>query len=251
VLRKAKRLIAALLLANFVFGLTQSDALKVAQAAIVNQPRPALDFAASKGWAKVLKPSAVITINGNEATFASGGELSFSICNNTAGIQKIEFGTNVTMQPRFDPRSGDIEIRLLAEVADLLPGRGTALPGRATNKLSTVVSLKLGESLILSGIKTSSKRHDIGGLPRLSQIPILGLLFGSHTDQEEEFEGAMSIIPSVVESVPKGSYDRGKAALSQYEDDAGDIDEVSSFPKTPPNHGAARDRRKQWLQTAA
>ncbi|HSO00455.1 MAG TPA: pilus assembly protein N-terminal domain-containing protein, partial [Candidatus Nanopelagicales bacterium] len=77
-----------------------------ANALIVNHPLPALDIAASYGWAKVLKQSVVITTNGNEATFESGGEVNVQIATGiAANLDQIRFGTNVTVQPRYDPRS--------------------------------------------------------------------------------------------------------------------------------------------------
>ena len=70
--------------------------------------------------------------------------------------------------------------------------------------------------------------------PLLSQIPVLGVLFGTHGDDEEEIEGAVFIIPSVVESVPKSSYDIVKEAMAQYSDYSGDLSDVNAFQKTPP-----------------
>jgi len=220
-----------------------------AQAAIVNQPLPGLDIAASHGWAKVLKQSAVVTTNGNEATFESGGEVNVPIITGlNAKLEQIRFGTSVTVQPRFDPRSGNLEVKLSAEVADLTPSGGTNLPGRNTSKLSTLVFLKLGESLVLSGIKTETQRHQVIGLPLLSRIPVFGLLFGSHSDVQDDVEGAVFIIPSVVESVPKGSYDMVKAALDQYASYSGSIGSVNSFSKAPPaygNEGATGAKKKK------
>lgn len=217
-----------------------------AQAAIVNQPLPGLDIAAANGWAKVLKQSAVITTNGNEATFESGGEVNVPIISGiSAKLERIAFGTNITVQPRFDPRSGNIEVKLSADVSDLTPSLGTQLPGRQTAKLSTLVFLKLGESLVLSGIKTSQQRHQIRGLPGLSQIPVLGVLFGSHSDQEDEIEGAVFIIPSVVESVPKATYDMVKEAMAQYEQYSGALDAVNAFAKAPPSYRSEGGAKKK------
>ena len=44
----------------------------------------------------------------------------------------------------------------------------------------------------------------------------------------------MFIIPSVVESVPKSTFDILKDALEQYQEFDGDMDEVNTFQKTPP-----------------
>lgn len=210
-----------------------------AQAAIVNQPLPGLDIASTHGWAKVFKQSAVITTNGNEALFNSGGEVNVPISSGVnAKLERIEFGAHLKVQPRFDPRSGNIEVKLSAEFSDLTPpSTGTPLPGRQLASTETLVFLKMGEALVLSGIKTNTQRHAITGLPLLSRIPVLGVFFGSHSDAEEEVEGAIFIIPSVVESVPKTTYDMVKEAMDQYEQYSGDIDDVNTFSKAPPAYG--------------
>jgi pilus assembly protein CpaC len=202
---------------------------------IVNQPLPALDIAAGNGWAKVLKQASVVTTNGNAASFASTGELNFRVTGGLAAeIQAITFGTEVKVLPRYDPDSRNLEVRVEADVNDLTPPVQGDLPGRQGAKLSTLVFLKLGQSLVLSGIRMRSVRHAIQGIPFLSQIPVLGVLFGTHNNQEEELEGAVFIIPSVVESVPKSTFDILKDALEQYQEFDGDMDEVNTFQKTPP-----------------
>ncbi len=206
-----------------------------AQASVVNQPLPALDIASNKGWAKVLKQSTVITVNGTKATFESGGEQNFTVAAGlTSQIQAIEFGTKVNVLPRLDEATGELEVQVEADVADLTPpGASTNLPGRNTSKLNTLVRLKLGQSLVLSGIRTQNRRHSVQGLPLLSDIPVLGILFGSHRDQAEDVEGAVFIIPTAVESVPKPAIEIVNNALSQFEEYSGDIDAINAYNKRP------------------
>ncbi|MEO8799542.1 MAG: pilus assembly protein N-terminal domain-containing protein, partial [Polyangiaceae bacterium] len=67
-----------------------------AQASIVNQPLPELDIAMTHGWAKVLKQSTVVTANGQEASFQSGGENNYlSSVGLTSALVSIKYGTNV------------------------------------------------------------------------------------------------------------------------------------------------------------
>ncbi len=207
-----------------------------AQAAVANQPLPGLDIAATKGWAKVLKHSTVITSNGSEAKFSSGGEQNYLIASGfAASLQQITFGTNVTVLPRYDPVKRELEVHLSAEVTDLTPtvANGTNLPGRNVSKLSTLVALKLGQSIVLSGIRSESQRHSIRGLPGLSEIPILGLLFGSHGDAEQDVEGAIFVVPSIVESIPKGAQELIDEAMASYKSYHGSIDDVSTWEKNP------------------
>ena len=212
-----------------------SGTVTTAQASVINQPLPGLDIAARNGWAKVLKQSTVITTNGSEATFESGGEQNYPISAGlTASIQAITYGTNVTVLPRFDTESGDLEVKLTADISDLVPPvTATNLPGRSKSRLSTLVSMKIGESLVLSGIRSQSQRRSTGGLPLLSEIPLLGLLFGSQSQTREDVEGALFIIPTVVESVSGGSLEMVNSAMSQFEEYSGDIEAINAYNKRP------------------
>ena len=198
---------------------------------------PSLDLAASHGWAKVLKHSVVVTTSGTEATFENGGERNFAVATGLTGtIQAIKFGTNVTVLPRFDKVSKALEVKVNANVSDLTTTGDSPLPGRTTSTVSTFVHLKLGQSLVLSGIKTSSQSHQVSGLPGLSQIPILGLLFASHTNQEADVEGAVFIVPSVIDSLPRRTHDIVGAAMSSYEKYSGEIENAKSFPHDAPDY---------------
>lgn len=208
-----------------------------ANASIVNQPLPRLDIASRYGWAKVLKQSSVITANGSEATFQNGGESNFlQTVGLAVSLVSVRFGTNVTVLPRYDSSTRDVEIKLSADVADLTaPATTNGPPGRNTTKLETQVTLKLGQALILSGIKTATQRKSVSGLPGLSEIPIIGLLFGSQSQEKQETEGAVFIVPSIVDTVPKSAVELINNAMSTYKDFAGEIHDVDTFPKTPPS----------------
>jgi pilus assembly protein CpaC len=179
----------------------------------------------------------VVTTSGSEATFENGGEQNFSVANGlTSAIQSIKFGTNVTVLPRYDMSTKELEVKVAAQVADLTSPNGSALPGRSTSAINTFVHLKLGQSLVLSGIRTSRQIHNVTGLPGLSQIPVLGLLFGGHSNAENEVEGAVFIIPSVVDTVPRRTHDIVDSAMKQYEDFSGTVDHVQSFTHSPPSY---------------
>jgi pilus assembly protein CpaC len=208
-----------------------------ATAQVVNQPLPRLDIASRHGWAKVVKQSSVITSNGSEATFQNGGEQNFlQTVGLTVGLVTVKFGTNVTVLPRYDSNSRDVEIKLAADVADLTtPAAAGGPPGRNTTKLETLVTLKLGQALILSGIKTATQRRTVSGLPGLSEIPVLGVLFGTHGQEKAETEGAVFIVPSVVDTVPKSAVELINNAMTTYKEYGGDIEYVDAYPKTPPS----------------
>lgn len=208
-----------------------------ATASVVNQPLPRLDIASRYGWAKVMKQSSVITANGSEATFQNGGEENFlQSVGLTVGLVKVQFGTNVTVLPRYDQNTRDVEIKLSADVADLTaPTAPNGPPGRTTTKLDTQVTLKLGQALVLSGIKTATQRRAHSGIPGLSDVPVLGVLFGTHSQERQEVEGAVFIVPSVVDTVPKSALELINNAMSTYKEYTGEIEYVDTFTKQPPS----------------
>lgn len=208
---------------------------RAATASITNQPIPRLDIASRKGWAKVLKQATVVTNNGVEANFQNGGEQNFTVNTGlTVGVQRIQFGTDVTVLPRYNPQKHEVEMKLVADVSDLTSSSGgTSLPGRTTSKLTTNITLKLGQSIVLSGIRAKSQNHAVDGLPGLSDIPVLGLLFGKHSNAELQTEGAIFVVPNVVEAVPNQAAEMVQSALAKFQDYSGSIDKMEVYDRRP------------------
>lgn len=204
--------------------------LDSATAVISSQALPRLDMGQSSGWAKVMRQAAVVTANGEKATFSGGGEVNVAIKSAmTTGIQKIPYGSQIDVEPVYDSKSGRIELRIHADVAELESDNGTGAPGRTTAALDTVVNLELGQSLVLGGLTAKSERSGKAGLPILSQIPILGVFFGTHTHSEGETENVILIVPSVVDAVSMQDRERLTSALKRYTDFSGDMDEGPKF----------------------
>ena len=188
---------------------------------------PRVDIAQSNGWARLYRQAALITANGTEATFTSGGEVNVPVQGSLGGeLRTIEFGTELTCQPRFDRETGRIELRITADVSDLADDRGTGVPGRSVSTLETLVNLELGQAIVLGGVIARAEARTRAGLPGLSQIPILGALFGTHSRRFEESEALMFIVPSVVEAVPLQQRNRIQEAIRAYEEYRGGVDEV-------------------------
>jgi pilus assembly protein CpaC len=222
--------------ASFAYDLL-ARATQGATASLSGQPLPGLDIAARNGWAKLLKHATVLTANGGEAEFGSGGAQWFQANNGlTSSLREIEFGTNMKILPRFDAQTNELQITVNADTADLTPPitQGTALPSTNTSKIITSVTMKLGQCLVLSGIHTDSKRRNKTGIPWLSQIPVLGLLFGSLQHQDDELEGSVFVVPSVIEAPATGATARIERTLREYEKFRGDLGEVAPFDAAPP-----------------
>jgi pilus assembly protein CpaC len=210
---------------------------RTATASITGQPLPRLDIASRRGWAKVLKQATVITNNDTQASFANGGEQNFAVNTGlTIGLEKIPFGVNLKVLPSYDPGTRELHLKLNTDVSDLTAAvGGTGLPGRATSALESNVTLKLGQSLVLSGIRTESLTHSVSGLPGLSDIPLLGILFGTHSQSRLQTEGAIFVIPSVVQAPSTSGAELMDLAMRKFKDFDGAVDEVNTYDKKPGN----------------
>lgn len=188
-----------------------------ATAAIQNQALPRLDIAQSSGWVRLLRQAMLVTANGQEATINAGGEVNVQVTSAlTTGIQRIEFGSVLTVTPRYDASTRRIEVAISADLSELTPSE-TGIPGRTRTVLSTTVNLELGQAIMLGGLTSRTSRESQTGLPGLSQIPILGVLFGTNQRADENTESLLFIVPTVVQAVPRAQTDRIQEALRIYE----------------------------------
>ena len=198
---------------------------------------PRLDFLHATGWARVMRHVAVVTANGSQANFGSGGEFNVATEGGLTGqLQSIPFGSNISMSPRFDAETGRIDLQINAEVADLTES-GAGVPGRTVTRLTTVVNLELGESIVLGGLQSETDQHGKRGFPFLSQIPILGILFGSHSQRSQRTENVIVIVPTVVESVRPRDRALIAETLRTYRDYSGDIEEEGGLLPPPAERG--------------
>jgi Flp pilus assembly secretin CpaC len=203
----------------------QTARFESATAVITDQPLPRLDMAQASGWAKLQRQAAVVTANGTQASFTGGGEVNIPVQGAlSSGIHPIDFGSTIDVLPRYDSDNGRIELQVHAEVSDLADDRGTGTPGRTRSTLDTIVNLELGQSLVLAGLSASSEAHNQGGLPFLSQLPILGALFGSNSTARQDSENIVLIVPSVVDATTQASRERVRQALEAYRDYDGDLE---------------------------
>ncbi len=211
-----------------------SQSFQAATAVVENQALLRLDIAQASGFAKLMRRAALITQNGKSATFSGGGEVNIPVQGSlTTGIHRIAFGSTIEVLPRYDRSSGRMEIALSADVSDLTDDRGSGAPGRVTSTLTTAVNLERGQAIVLAGLTAESEIKSRTGLPVLSQIPVLGYLFGTERVTKQVADNVIFIVPSVVDGAKAGDRERIDAAFRAYR----------KFRGEKPTLGALR---KQW-----
>ncbi len=193
-----------------------------ASASLAAQALPRIDLAQGRGWVRVLRQASLVVANGDQGTFSTSTELNFIVEGNlSTGIEKIQAGSEVRVRPRYDSKSGRSEIQLSADVSEFTEG-AASVPGRAVSKVETVVNLEHGQAVILAGLQARTASQTRAGLPLLSQIPVLGALFGSHAGRNEQSENLIFIVPTVAESIPAGKRDLVEEAFRAYRNFSGE-----------------------------
>jgi pilus assembly protein CpaC len=192
------------------------------------QVLPTLDMLHTTGWGRFLRHATVVTTNGTQAEFDSGGEVFIASVASTgqASFQTLTFGSRITVTPNYDRKTGRVEVQVSGEFSDLFDS-GADFPGKNKTTSRSTANLSLGQAFAIGGVEARSETRSKSGLPGLSQIPILGVLFGSHGTSELEKENVIVIVPTIVDTVARRTSTLLDEVLGAYAAYAGDIDETN------------------------
>jgi general secretion pathway protein D len=130
-----------------------------------------------------------------------------------ASVSYLDVGLKLDVEPTIQ-LDNDVVIKVGLEVSNLIrqvtgPG-GTTAYEIGTRNTSTVLRLADGETQVLAGLINDEDRKSVAGIPGLSRLPVLGRLFGTHTDTRNKTEVVLLITPRVVRNlaVPDASLTR-------------------------------------------
>lgn len=202
-------------------------------ATLAVQVLPRLDFLQASGWARVMRHASVVTANGEEAALDGGEEFNVLASSGIqANLQSVRAGADLVVTPRYDPESELLDLTLNVRMSDLSQTAG-GVPGRLYADVRTTVNMEIGQSLIIGGLVSDSQSETRTGLPFLSQIPIIGALFGTHQNRRNYSQTVMFVVPSVLDNVREHARARIGEALETYWEFHGGLDETQLF--NPPS----------------
>lgn len=175
----------------------------------INAMIKALD---KKGLFKTLAEPNLVVKSGEKGMFLAGQSIPY-ITTPTIGAQPEVKFRDVGVTLNFMPivlKDGFINLKIdPIEVSTIDPATPTVLsqgqfPIINKRSTSTVVDLKEGESLILSGLISNTASRAISKFPILGDIPIIGALFRSKNFQNNETELIVIITPLLKKPIGKG-----------------------------------------------
>jgi pilus assembly protein CpaC len=164
------------------------------------------DFSATAvfddNYVRVLAQPRLLAASGEKAEFLAGGEVPIlMVTQNEFNVQFKKFGVLLNITPTAD-RSGNIGTEIYAEVSDVdrslsVRANGFDVPGFRTRNVKTSVTVKDGETIILSGLFNNAESKEVSKVPLLGHIPILGELFKSRSFADNKTELAIYVTPRI------------------------------------------------------
>lgn len=152
---------------------------------------------------KVVSAPKLLVLNNQSAALQVGDQVPIStgsatnlIGNTNAVINTIEYkdtGVILKITPRINA-SGLVQLDVSQEVSQIsTSASGTSATQRqsptiSTRRIASTVSVRDGEVIALGGLFSSTRSFGKNGIPLISQIPVVGGLFGTHRNTERRTE---------------------------------------------------------------
>jgi pilus assembly protein CpaC len=166
------------------------------------------------GSARVLSRPRLVCASGEKAELLAGGEIPLLMATqNQFSVEFKKFGILLQVTPTADA-SGNIAAAIYAEVSDVdrsvsVRSNGIEMPGFRVRNLRTSVTVRDGQTIVLSGLYSADESKEVAKVPLLGHIPILGELFKSRSFIEHRTELAIYVTPRLI--APSG--DKAKELL--------------------------------------
>jgi len=169
-----------------------------------------LRAAAEKGKLNVISSPSLMVLNNHEATIVVGEQISLRtsevVNTGTAGtnplvtqtFQQRDTGVQLKIKPRVN--AGGLVIMELDQRVDDIGRRleGNPNPNIIQRQIKSTVAVKNGDTLVLGGLIKDNRNKNRTGIPFLYNLPVIGHLFGTTTENVSRTELVVLITPRVV-----------------------------------------------------
>lgn len=170
----------------------------------------AINALASRGNVRILSRPVVQAENNKEAKILVGEQRPFvqvfrSLPTSDAVrdqiVQYREVGTSLTILPTINP-DGYVNLRVAQEVSNATsePGPVSGSPVISTREVSTHLFVRDGRTAVIGGLVARERGRTRSGIPLLSSIPGLGMLFGSTRHTNNNTELFIFLTPHIIRS---------------------------------------------------
>lgn len=176
-----------------------------------NSASAVLNSLQSRTNVRVLSAPKLIVLNNQTATLQVGDQVPIvtqqsqsvaapgaPIVNN---IELRDTGVILKVTPRVNER-GSITLDIAQEVSDVAETTSSGInsPTIQQRRIASTVATRSGQMVALGGLIRDRSTRGKSGIPLLSQIPVIGGLFGTYTDNKDRTELIILLTPTVIRS---------------------------------------------------
>jgi general secretion pathway protein D len=165
-----------------------------------------LNMGASRGDVAILSRPVLLAANNHEARILVGSQRPFVQVSRSLPtdaptrdqvVQYKDVGTRLTVRPTI---SGDgyVTLEVIQEVSSATTETAFDAPVISTREAATQVLVRDGQTIVLGGLLDKQREVTSGGVPLLSEIPILGGVFGRQARRTAETELFLFLTPRVL-----------------------------------------------------
>ncbi|SMC09632.1 pilus (MSHA type) biogenesis protein MshL [Nitratiruptor tergarcus] len=180
-----------------------------------------IDFLQKDGKVVTLSNPKILTLNNQPAIITIGDNINYNVPTSiTIGTQgdlgekaytpsSIFVGILLNITPEITD-DNEIILRINPSISELrnpddLTLKGTSsfreiAPDTKEKKISSVVKVRDGSTLILGGLISNTKNFMINGVPLIKDIPLFGNLFKSKKRENQRFELIFVLKPKIIKS---------------------------------------------------
>ncbi|HEY0840267.1 MAG TPA: pilus assembly protein N-terminal domain-containing protein [Vulgatibacter sp.] len=199
-------------------------------ASLVAEAQTSLRLSIDSGAGRLLARPTLVCASGDQAEFLAGGEVPVPlITQTTASVSYHKYGVLLRIRPTAD-RFGNVQTEVEAEVSELdrsvavAVGSSVAVPGFRNRSVKTNVTVRTGETIVLSGVFSRDQQKAVSKMPVLGHLPIIGELFRQRTIDDSERELVIFVTPKVVNAATEQvvrMIEDGERSYLEAEDDVG------------------------------
>ena len=162
----------------------------------------------SNGDALILASPTLIARSGGQAEFLAGGQIPLPTSSaNGTNVEFKDYGIKLKIKPLADD-AGNITANVTTELsAPDLSNSVNGIPGFLSRSATADLSMKSGETLVISGLMDSSLSKDVSEVKYLAAIPVLGALFRNKRLRDKKTELVIFVTPKVINAGSKVNTD--------------------------------------------
>jgi general secretion pathway protein D len=162
----------------------------------------------------VVSSPEVLVLNNHTATLTVGDQVPIAtsqavsvVAGQAPIVNTIEYhntGVILKVTPRVN-QGGMVLMDISQEVSDVSNTTTSTLdsPTITQRKIESTIAIQDNETIALGGLIKNSKTRGTTGLPYLSEIPVVGGLFGTKDNKIDRTELIVLITPHVVDNLQK------------------------------------------------